>query len=132
AFGMLWLSLRDSIVVWTLAALGFGAALSATDGALGVPAGSRYEVFLTWAYFALIMGRCLVLSVYAGEMRARLADSRGRLAVSYERVKELASHDELTRALNRRALLSALERERSRAERSGVPFSVAIMDMDHF
>ena len=132
AFGMLWLSLRDSIVVWTLGAIGLGAVLLAIDAPIGVPAASRYEIFLTWAYFALIMGRCLVLSVYASEMRSRLADSRQRLAASYDQVKVLASHDELTRALNRRSLLSALERERSRAERSGVPFCVSMMDLDHF
>jgi diguanylate cyclase len=132
AFGMLWLTLRDSIVVWTLGAAALGAVLLTNDRPMGVPAGTRYEVLLTWAYFALIMGRCLVLSVYAGEMRARLAESRERLAASYEQVKELASHDELTRTLNRRSLLSALERERSRAERTGTPFSVAVMDLDHF
>ena len=132
AFGMMWLSLRDSIVVWTLGAVAFGAVLFANNGAMGLPSASRYEAFLTWAYFAVVMGRCLVLSVYAGEMRARLAESRKRLAVSYEQTKVLASHDELTQALNRRSLMSALGRERNRADRSGQPFSVAILDLDHF
>ena len=132
AFGMMWLSLRDSIVVWTLGAIAFGAVLLANNGAMGVPSASRYEVFLTWAYFAVVMGRCLVLSVFAGEMRAHLAESRRRLAVSYEQAKVLASHDELTQALNRRSLMAALGRERNRAERSGQPFSVAALDLDHF
>jgi diguanylate cyclase (GGDEF)-like protein len=132
AFGMLWLSLRDSIMVWTLAALGLGLTLFATGGKIGTPTETRYEVFLTWAYFTLIMGRCLVLSVYASEMRIRLSESRQRLSASYEQLKVLASHDELTRALNRRSLLAALESERSRAERSGAPFSIAILDVDHF
>jgi diguanylate cyclase (GGDEF)-like protein len=73
-----------------------------------------------------------VLSVYAAEMRARLAESRRRLAASYEQARQLASHDELTRALNRRSLMAALARERDRAERSGQPFSVASLDLDHF
>jgi diguanylate cyclase (GGDEF)-like protein len=47
-------------------------------------------------------------------------------------VQRLASRDELTRALNRRALIAALERERSRAERSGTPFCIAMIDLDHF
>ncbi|HEX2651553.1 MAG TPA: GGDEF domain-containing protein [Burkholderiales bacterium] len=132
AFGMMWLSLRDSIVVWTLGAIAFGAVLLANGGTMGVPSATRYEAFLTWAYFAVVMGRCLVLSVYAAEMRARLAESRRRLAASYEQAKVLASHDELTHALNRRSLMAALERERNRAERSSQPFSVAILDLDHF
>jgi len=132
AFGMMWLSLRDSVVVWSLAAAGLGVVLLANGGAMNVPAHTHYEAFLTWAYFALIMGRCLVLNVYAGEMRARLAESRQRLAVSYEQARVLASHDELTRTLNRRSLMSALGRERNRADRSGQPFSVAVLDLDHF
>ena len=132
SFGMLWLSVRDAVMVWTLGALALGAVLAAVRGKVGVAAATPYETALTGVYFALVMGRCLMLSVYANDLRARLAESRRRLAASYEQVKVLASHDELTHALNRRSLMAALERERSRAERSGAPFSVAILDLDHF
>src|SRR5260221_96074 len=47
-------------------------------------------------------------------------------------VLQLASRDELTRAMNRRSLIAALERERSRSERSGVPFCISMIDLDHF
>jgi diguanylate cyclase (GGDEF)-like protein len=61
-----------------------------------------------------------------------LADSGRKLAASLKQVQQLASHDELTGTLNRRSLMAALERERSRAERSGAPFSIAMIDLDHF
>lgn len=132
SFGMIWLSLRDSVVIWTLGIAGTAIVFYAAQGRIGVPASSPFELTLVWLYFSLILARCLLLSVNANEMRARLADSRRKLAASLEQVQQLASHDELTGALNRRALMAALERERERAGRSGTPFSIAMMDLDHF
>ena len=132
AFGMLWLSLRDSVAIWILGVAGIGAVFYAVHGRIGVPTSSAFELTLVWLYFSLILGRCLLLSVNANEMRSRLADSRRKLAASLEQVQLLASHDELTGTLNRRSLVAALERERSRAERSGAPFSIAMIDLDHF
>jgi diguanylate cyclase (GGDEF)-like protein len=132
AFGMIWLSVRDSLAVWTLGVLGTAAVFYAVEGRIGVPASTRFELVLVWLYFSLILGRCLLLSVNSNEMRARLADSRRKLAASLEQVQQLASHDELTGTLNRRSLMAALERERSRAERSGAPFSIGLIDLDHF
>ena len=48
------------------------------------------------------------------------------------RIAELAIRDELTGAYNRRYLMEALARERSRADRLGVPLSVCLIDVDHF
>jgi diguanylate cyclase len=132
SFGMIWLSLRDSLVVWSLGIAGTAAVFYAVQGRIGVPVSSAFELTLVWLYFSLILGRCLVLSVNANEMRTRLADSRRKLAASLEQVQQLASHDELTGTLNRRSLMAALERERSRAERSGASFSIAMIDLDHF
>jgi len=132
AFGMIWLSLRDSVVVWTLGSAGTATVFYAVHDRIGVPVSSAFELTLAWLYFSLILARCLLLSVNANEMRARLADSRRKLAASLEQVQQLASHDELTGTLNRRALMAALERERSRSERSGAPFSITMIDLDHF
>jgi diguanylate cyclase len=132
AFGMIWLSVRDSFMVWTLGVAGTAVVFFAVEGRIDVPSRSTAELALVWLYFSLILGRCLLLSVNANEMRARLADSRKRLAASLEQVQLLASRDELTRSLNRRSLMAALERERSRAERSGAEFSIALIDLDHF
>jgi len=132
AFAMLWLSVRDSLVIWTLGTAGLGALFAAVGERLAVPTASRAEIWLVWAFFALILGRFMILSINANALRVRLAESRGRLADTLEQVKALASHDELTRALNRRALMASLARERVRAERSGVPFAIGMMDLDHF
>jgi diguanylate cyclase (GGDEF)-like protein len=132
SFSMIWLSLRDSLAVWSLGIAGTATLFYAVQGRLGVPVSSTFELTLVWLYFSLILGRCLLLSVNANEMRLRLTDSRRKLADSFEQVQQLASHDELTGVLNRRSLISSLERERARAERSGVPFSIGMIDLDHF
>jgi diguanylate cyclase (GGDEF)-like protein len=132
AFGLIWLSLRESVLIWSLTVAATGAVLWSAGDRAGTAAANAFEICLSWLTFSLVLGRCLVLSVYANDLRKRLADSRGKLAASLEQVQQLASHDELTRTLNRRALVSSLERERVRAERSGLPFSISMMDLDHF
>jgi diguanylate cyclase len=132
AFGMIWMSLRQSIAVWTLGALATGVLFYAAGEHFGMPVATGFERVLVWLYFSLVLGRCLVLSVQANDLRSRLAEGRVKLAESLEQMRQLASHDELTRTLNRRSLIARLEQERSRAERGGPPFSVSLLDLDHF
>ncbi|MBN1607649.1 MAG: diguanylate cyclase [Polyangiaceae bacterium] len=49
-----------------------------------------------------------------------------------DRLERLASTDELTSVLNRRALEEALRRDLARADRDAKPLSVALLDVDHF
>ncbi|CAN7743508.1 GGDEF domain-containing protein [Pseudorhodoferax sp. LjRoot39] len=48
------------------------------------------------------------------------------------RIEDQAIHDPLTGGLNRQALMDSLERERASSARTGLPFSVAMLDVDHF
>ena len=132
SFGMLWLTLAKAVGVWTIGVFGTGFVYYLVGMRFAAPTGSGAEVLLAWLYFSLILGRCLLVSVAANETRARLAESRRQLSYTLEQVQRLASRDELTRSLNRRSLVAALERERARAERSGVPFTIGMMDLDHF
>lgn len=132
AFGAIWMSLRASIAVWALTLAVCGAVLWALGARTAVPAESPAEVVLTWLCFSLILGRCLLLSVYANALRAKVAEGRRRLAASLEQIQELVHYDELTRTLNRRSLIGRLEQEIGRARRSSAPFSVAMLDLDHF
>jgi diguanylate cyclase (GGDEF)-like protein len=132
AFAFIWLSVRNSILLCALSCVAAGAVLWASGARAGFAASTGTEVVLTWLCFSAILGRFLLLSVYANDMRSRLAEGRRKLAISLEQIQELVHYDELTRAFNRRTLTPRLEQERSRAERTGVPFSVALMDLDHF
>ena len=48
------------------------------------------------------------------------------------RLERLASVDELTGLLNRRALEEAMRRDLARADRDGTSFSILLLDIDHF
>jgi diguanylate cyclase len=54
------------------------------------------------------------------------------LEANLEKVSGLVQEDQLTRVLNRRGLNDAYEREVARAERSGEPLCVGLLDIDDF
>jgi diguanylate cyclase len=132
AFGMLWLRLRDGLFVWLAGTCAIGVVFYFVGERLALPVSTPLERTLVWSYFSLVLGRSLYLSVYAGELRSRLSGSRERLYASLEQIEQLVHYDELTRTHNRRSLVERLGQERSRAERTGGVFSVAIFDLDHF
>jgi two-component system, cell cycle response regulator len=68
-----------------------------------------------------------IVSLVVGELGGPL-----QMTALYEDARRLASTDALTGLLNRRALLDALERERARSERHKYPFSLLLLDIDHF
>jgi diguanylate cyclase (GGDEF)-like protein len=132
AFSMVWLSVRASIAIWALCATLGAGLFFGTAARIWSPGGTTFQAALGWLYFSLVLGRCVLLSAYSGSMRARLGESRRKLAQSLEQIQELVSFDELTKAFNRRSMMARLEQERGAAERSGAPFAVAMLDLDHF
>lgn len=48
------------------------------------------------------------------------------------RLQDMASHDPLTQVFNARAYYSACEQQIAQSQRSGQPFSVLFIDLDHF
>jgi len=69
----------------------------------------------------------------AAQRQVKAAEARVQeLEASLEQVSSLVQEDQLTRALNRRGLNDAYEREAARAERTGEPLCVALLDIDDF
>ena len=85
-----------------------------------------------FAVLMIVLPWFAVMGGYVNRMRLRLADSNRELSGALERIEELAIRDELTGGYNRRFMLDALARERSRAERLSEPFSICLLDIDHF
>ena len=75
---------------------------------------------------------------HSEELQARLRVGRRMLDLQTELNKarslleHQASHDALTRVLNRRAIVEVLNKELRRAERSGKELSLGLLDIDHF
>lgn len=67
------------------------------------------------------------------QSKADEAQSKVReLTMEMSQLSQVVQQDYLTGALNRRGMEDAFEREFSRAERTGTPLSVAVMDVDYF
>lgn len=81
---------------------------------------------------AVVLPWFAAMGGYVNHLRSRLSDSHRNLERAYERIEKLAVRDSLTGAYNRRFLMEALSDERSRFERLGVPYSVCLLDVDHF
>jgi len=74
----------------------------------------------------IIRGVILMLSLlWASYMANYIADLR-------RRIKEMASFDALTEVYNRREIFKILDRQKSFSDRSAIPFSLCILDLDDF
>jgi diguanylate cyclase len=73
-----------------------------------------------------------VLAVMLASMRSRLRMQRAELLVAVERIRELATRDELTGLANRRHAQQLMQLEFSGVHRTHKGFSVAMIDLDHF
>jgi diguanylate cyclase (GGDEF)-like protein len=132
AFGALRLDPKEASFAWAALAAGLGAVLWQVRGELALPNRTEFEIVLVWASFTLVFGRCVFLGVYGSKLRVSLRKQADELAASIRRIEELASRDELTKALNRRSMLAILEQHLSAAQNHGQSFCVALFDLDNF
>ena len=84
------------------------------------------------SFVAAAMVMTQVLAGRLGRLRARLRAQRGELSRAVDRIRLLATRDELTGLLNRRAGQDELLREAGLAARGRRTLTVALLDLDHF
>jgi diguanylate cyclase (GGDEF)-like protein len=85
-----------------------------------------------FAVLIVVLPWFAVMGGYVNRLRVRLSDSHRELRRALDRIEEIAVRDELTGTYNRRYAMEVLARERSRAERLSQPFSICLIDVDHF
>ncbi|MDP9045095.1 MAG: GGDEF domain-containing protein [Pseudomonadota bacterium] len=131
-FAMVSFSPRQFLWGW----LGFGAAtavaLWAGRARFSSLAATDFNMFVLWLFFFLAIRRLALIGTQFSRLRSQLSEKNLQLTQSLERINELATHDELTGAFNRRKFMELLTDEQQRATRTGEIFSVAIFDVDHF
>ena len=67
------------------------------------------------------------------DLRNREMEAHNRdLGSALERVRELATRDDLTGAYNRRHIVEELERQVAMTRRHGMPATIVMLDLDHF
>jgi diguanylate cyclase len=85
-------------------------------------------------HFLMVATMVPAVSVLAGRLsrlRLRSRQQRSELAQALARIRELATHDELTGLANRRHMQELMEQEHQRCIRSGQTFCLALLDLDH-
>src|SRR3954470_7480870 len=123
---------RQTAMAWTVMAFGLAALFLLTDKPISIPHESYLERFTTMLSFALTIGRCMFLGIFASSLRESLYKRGLQLKEAYRRIEELAELDELTGSFNRRCIMRMLDDEIARAHRTKTPFSVALIDLDWF
>jgi len=83
-------------------------------------------------FSGIVLAASSVLAVRIGKLRARLELQRAELADALERIRALATRDDLTGLTNRRAALDRMRDELAVRGRPEPLMSLALMDIDHF
>ncbi len=131
-FGALRMSAWQTALVWTYSTVGLTILFLVTDKPIAMPMVTWTDRALALACFVTATGRCAFTGLYGSAMREMLYKRGNELRDAHARIEELAQIDELTGTLNRRYIMKALNDEMSRAQRSLIPCSVAIIDLDFF
>ncbi|RQO81459.1 GGDEF domain-containing protein [Acidovorax sp. FJL06] len=129
-FGTFGLTVAEVIGIGTYALLAFACAIGAATRFRADPLG-----YLDTAYalmVVIVLVGCIALNLRIHRIRARLQQQREALAQALDINRELATRDELTGLLNRRAMLDLMQLEHRRSLRSGRPLLLAQLDIDHF
>jgi diguanylate cyclase (GGDEF)-like protein len=79
----------------------------------------------------IVLGVVLLTSRLHG-MRERMREQREQLAAALVRIGELATRDELTGCLNRRAMLERMAEAGVARRCLGQPMCLVLLDLDHF
>lgn len=126
------LDVKRSLIAWAVTAVSAACVVSLASTPLHMPSDSRAEQVISYIFFVITLWRCVWLGGFNRKMAHRLKAQGRELAALTAQVDELAHRDELTGVMNRRSLFAALQAELQRADRSGQPVCVAILDLDRF
>ncbi len=87
---------------------------------------------LQFIVFAVVLTWFSVVGSYISSLRNRISATNRELNNALKTIEELAIYDDLTQAYNRRQMYKELRREKSLADRSRIPLTVLMLDLDHF
>ena len=131
-FAMMSFSSRQFTRAWLLVCAAIAVALFAVRGRFDHLGTSDLSIAILWLFFVVCFRQLTAIGTQFSSLRTKLSEQNKQLSESLERIQLLASHDDLTGILNRRAFMQLLADERTRALRVAQPFCVALFDIDHF
>ncbi len=130
-FGIFGLTTRQMLGILLYGLVVFGVA----SGVVALRDEPGYPPVVAAAYVGMVVVVLLsstFLTTRVQSTREHLRRQKSELARALEQIRELATHDDLTGLLNRRAMLDRMQLEQRRSLRSGSPLLIAQLDIDHF
>ena len=130
-FGIFGLTTRQMLGVLVYSLVAFGVA----SGVVAARDEPDYPPVVAAAYVGMVVVVLLsstFLTTRVQSTRQHLRRQKAELAQALEQIRQLATHDDLTGLLNRRAMLDRMQLEQRRSLRSGSPLLIAQLDIDHF
>ncbi|MBO9678593.1 MAG: GGDEF domain-containing protein [Acidovorax sp.] len=132
ADGFLARSRTSFAATWVLTLLAVAAAFFWVGPHMRMPTDALPGQLLTTGVVLGGVARCIVLVTVFRGMQYRLSVANDKLGAALAQIETLVRSDELTGVANRRGIMESLHRQRELADRSQLPFCVALLDIDHF
>ncbi|AOG21315.1 diguanylate cyclase [Acidovorax sp. RAC01] len=129
-FGTFALTMAEVIGIGVYALTAFGCAIAVSTRFSASTSGYIDTAYALMVF--IVLGGCIALNLRIQRIRANLQRKREALAEALAVNRELATRDELTGLLNRRAMQDLMALEQRRALRTGRPLMLAQLDIDHF
>jgi diguanylate cyclase len=123
---------RSLVVGWAAAALGAVGVIFLCGPQLAMPTSTLAGEVLTSAVVIGLLARCLAVAVFFRGLQRRLGEKNAALKAAIARIELLANCDELTGLANRRSITQWLGEQIAQCDRTGLPLTVALLDIDHF
>jgi diguanylate cyclase (GGDEF)-like protein len=130
-FGMLSLRTRQFMIVGALIVALYGVLLAALALWRPVVLNVPLEILQAVA-LALVIAEMSLIGGYISGLRSKLRQTNRELKEALVIISDMANRDVLTGLYNRRHLFDLLACEINRERRTSGPFSVCILDVDHF
>ena len=131
-FAALRMTSREAAILWTLTGLGVATIFFFLETPIALPMRTTPEWLAGSFSFVVTIGQCAYTGLFGNSMRRTLHRRTIELGIANQRIEELAQLDDLTGLLNRRCIMTMLNEETARAQRTDIPCSVAIIDLDFF
>jgi diguanylate cyclase (GGDEF)-like protein len=131
-FGFLAPGTKKFFVAWTTSVACAAAIVYFRGASITMPTATPAGQALTFGIIFGIFGHGIGVANLVGGLRQRLHDKNGALRAAMARIEMLAQQDELTGLPNRRAVVSWLGEQLEFSDRTGLPLTIALLDIDHF
>ncbi len=130
--GVLALRLDQFILIWVVGAVALAVPLYFVGDQISFPQSTILSKVLLWVFLVSVLGYLSYVAGVISNLRLKVNEKNKTLANALKTVEELARHDTLTGAMNRRALMECLQSMIQSVKRKPFPFSIAFVDLDHF